>query len=543
LKVLRDRDFSVTLQRSSHALIRRWITAIVFAASLSAVAQTPKEYDLLVYGATAGGIATAVAARRDGASVALVDPGHHIGGLVAGGLSSSDHGNVAAVGGISREFFEAVGHHYGESIEWNFEPHVATAVFESMLRDAHIDTFFNSPLSEKGVEKKNGRILGIHTTNGKYFRARIFADCSYEGELMGLAGVSYTWGRESESTYHESLAGVRGPQRKDHLFTVHVSPYGADGKLLPEVQPGEPGAIGTGDKKVQAYGFRMCITQQADNQIPFPKPDHYDPARYEILARLVEALTVAKARPPYFREMIIMSKLKGDKYDINSLGAASTDHIGGSWGFPTANAQQRQTIWHEHYEYEAGFFYFLGHSDRIPPQLRDEVNSYGLAKDEFSDTEGWPWQLYIRESRRMVGEYLMTQHDIQDNITKPDSIGMGSYQSDSHGVERIATADGGTQNEGEMYVPTRPYQIPYRLILPKRSEVSNLLVPVCFSASHVAYSTLRMEPQYMIIGQAAGVAAAMAVHNHTSIYDISVPALQQRLIGEHAVLQLPQEKD
>lgn len=514
----------------------------VLLAPLSSSAASTRQYDVVVYGATPSGIAMAVAASREEVSVAIVDPGHHIGGLVAGGLSSTDKGNPAVIGGISREFFTKVGTHYGEPVEWNFEPHVATEVFRSMLHDAHVATFFDSPIEEHGgVQKKDGRILSIRTRNGMEFRASVFADCSYEGELMGLAGVTYTWGREPQTEYGESLAGVRGPQRPDHLFTVHVSPYNAAGHLLPEVQPGHPGLIGTGDKKVQAYGFRMCITQKADNKIPFPKPEHYDPARYEILARLVEAEMKEKGRAPVLHDMIIMSKLKGDKFDVNSFGAVSTDHIGASWGFPSADAKRRQVIWQDHYNYEAGFFYFLGHSDRIPKSLRDEVNSYGLAKDEFTDTNGWPWQLYIRESRRMVGEYVMRQQDIQQDVTKPDAIGMGSYQSDSHGVERVATTAGWTQNEGEMYVPTKPYQIPYRMILPKPTETKNLLVPVCFSATHVAYSTLRMEPQYMIIGQAAGVAAAMAIQYHSSIYDISIPMLQQKLRKEHAVLELSKE--
>ena len=522
-------------------LIRTILICLLAANNAVSIASTRRlQYDMVVYGATASGVATAVAASRNGLHVALVDPSHHVGGMVAGGLSSSDHGNVAVIGGIAHEFFARVGNHYDEPIEWNFEPHVASIIFDQMLHEAHIDTYFDSPILEVGgVQKKNGRIVSISTHGGRLFHAAIFADCSYEGELMGSAGVSYTWGRESQTQYGEPLAGVRERLRPDHIFTVPVSPYAADGSLLPGVQPGPEGKIGEGDKKVQAYGFRMCITRQRGNMLPFPRPEHYDPSRYEILARLVEALTKAKGRPPVMKEMLLISKLKGDKLDLNNLGAVSTDYIGGSWAYPAANAKQRTEIRKDHYEYEAGFFYFLGHSDRIPKSLRDEINSYGPAKDEFTDTQGWPWQLYVRESRRMIGEYVMTQHDIQENLTKTDSIGMGSYQSDSHSVQRTPTADGSVQNEGDMYVPTKPYQIPYRMILPKPSEVENLLVPVCFSASHVAYSTLRMEPQYMIIGQAAGIAAAMAVHGHISLYDVSIPALQDELEKERAVLQLP----
>lgn len=513
---------------------------VLRAAPVSAAAADRAQYDLVVYGATPAGIAAAVAASRDGLKVALVDAGHHIGGLVAGGLSSTDKGDPAVIGGISLEFFQRVGARYGEPVEWTFEPHVASAVFASLLRGARVSTFYDSPLDERdGVRRRGGTILSIRTTSGRTLSGRIFADCSYEGELMAMAGVTYTWGRESREDYGEPLAGVRGPQRPDHLFTVRVSPYDSQGRLLPEVQPGRPDPPGRGDRKVQAYGFRLCITRRDGNRTPFPRPPGYDPARYEILARLVEALTTANRCPPDIHRMMILSALKGDKFDVNSLGAVSTDHIGASWSFPTADRAERERIWQDHYNYEAGFLFYLGHSERIPRSLRDEVNSYGLARDEFTDTGGWPWQLYIRESRRMVGEYVMTQRDIQTDLTKPDAVGMGSYQSDSHGVERVATADGGTQNEGEMYVPTHPYQIPYRMILPRRSQTANLLVPVCFSATHVAYSTLRMEPQYMIIGQAAGVAASLAVKHRTSIYDLPAGELQRQLIREHVVIQLP----
>jgi hypothetical protein len=231
--------------------------------------------------------------------------------------------------------------------------------------------------------------------------------------------------------------------------------------------------------------------------------------------------------------------LKGNKFDINSFGAVSTDDIGASWDYPTADYARRSTIWQDHYSYVTGFLYFLAHDAGVPESLRNEINRYGLAKDEFTDTRGWPWQLYIRESRRMLGEYVVTQKDIQTNLAKPDSIGMGSYQSDSHNVERIPTVDGAVENEGEMYTPTQPYEIPYRFMLPKRRDgLTNLLVPVCFSASHVAYSTLRMEPQYMIIGQAAGVAAAIAIQKNVTVYDLSIKELQTRLLAGKAILHL-----
>jgi hypothetical protein len=481
-----------------------------------------------------------VAAAREGLHVALVDPGHHPGGLVSGGLSSSDHGKIEVIGGVSREFFERVGKHYGEPIEWNFEPHVAEQVFVDLMREAGVTTFYGERLKEKnGVRKRGASIVAITTESGRVFAGKVFADCSYEGDLMGQAGVSYTWGRESTSVYGETLAGVRGRQRPDHHFNVRVSPFAADGSLLAEVQKGPKGEMGSGDKKVQAYTYRMCLTNLPQNLIPFEKPSHYDAGRYELLARLIAALTAAKGHPPIMKEVTIVSTLKGRKFDINSFGGFSIDHIGANWDFPTATYERRAEIWQDHVEYEAGFFYFLTHDPRVPAKLRDEVGSYGLAKDEFVDNRNWPFQLYIRESRRMVGEYVMTQKDIQDDIVKPDSIGMGSYQSDSHHVERIPAADGAVDNEGEMYVPTKPYQIPYRMVLPKASESVNLLVPVCFSASHVAYSTLRMEPQYMIIGQAAGIAAALAVKSNKSLHEIAVTQLREKLAAQGVVLKLP----
>jgi len=356
---------------------------------------------------------------------------------------------------------------------------------------------------------------------------------------MAQVGVTYTWGRESTSEYGESFAGVRGKQRPDHHFNVRVSPYAADGSLLPEVSAGPKGEMGQGDKKVQAYGFRMCLTNDKSNEVPYPRPDNYNPYRYELLKRLIAALSKAKGRPPVMREMMIMSPLKGNKFDINNFGGFSTDDIGASWEYPTADSRRQAEIWKEHYNYDAGFFYFLANDPSIPLSLRNEVNEYGLAKDEFIDNHNWPWQLYIREGRRMVGQYVMTQKDIEHDLTKSDSIGMGSYPSDSHHVQRVPTLGGDVENEGEMSDATEPYQIPYRMILPKTGETDNLLVPVCFSASHVAYSTIRMEPQYMIIGQAAGVAAAMAVHHSLPVGKIPIPELQKRLLKERAILSLP----
>lgn len=523
--------------------LKTLLHAVMMALSLKSVAAyaaSEKSYDVVVYGATASGAAAAVAAARQGLRVVLVDPGHHVGGMVSGGLSHTDTGEKAVIGGISREFFERVGKKYGAAIEWDFEPRVAEQVFDAMLREAHVTTIFDHALREEnGVTKNASTIVAVTLDDGRALRAPVFIDASYEGDLMAQAKVTYTWGREDESQYGESLAGIRPPQRPDHNFNVRVSPFAVDGSFLPGVLPGPIGKIGQGDRKVQAYNFRMTFTDVKENRIPYPKPAGYDPARYALLKRLIDALTAANGHPPAMQELMIMSPVKGGKFDINSYGGFSTDNVGGSWRYPVAGYAERRQIWKDHRAYEAGFFYFLAHDPSVPRSLQDEVNRYGLAADEFIDNGGWPYQLYIREGRRMIGEYVMTQKDIQTDVTKPDSIGLGSYQSDSHHVERVSTEDGLVRNEGEMYVPTHPYEMPFRMMLPKASEAGNLIVPVCFSASHVAYSTLRMEPQYMILGEAAGVAAALAVRGRVPVGEVPLATLQTRLRGQRAFLSLP----
>lgn len=508
--------------------------------SVSGWATTPKQFDVVVYGTTASGVIAAVAAARDGMRVALVGSDQHLGGMVTGGLSSSDKGKDYVIGGMSREFFERVGKHYNEPIEWHFEPHVAEKVFHEMLDETKVVYIGNARLKEKGgVTMRNGEVVSIALVNGNVLGAKVFLDTSYEGDLMNEVGVKYTWGREPESEYNESVAGVRGRQRPDHHFNVDVSPWAAPGKLLPEVQDLPRGPMGSGDKYVQAYGFRMCLTNVKGNILPFPKPPGYDPYRYELLKRYIAALEKGESHPTRMRELMIMSSLKGGKFDINNFGGFSTDHIGANWDYPAGSYKRQAEIWQDHYNYDAGFFYFLANDPSVPKSLHDEVNEYGLAEDEFLAEHGWPFQLYIREGRRMLGEYVMTQKDITTEVHKSDSIGMGSYQSDSHHVRRIPTANGFVENEGEQYVVTVPYEIPYRVMLPKKTEVKNLLVPVCFSASHVAYSTIRMEPQYMIMGQAAGVASAIAIREKLAVADVPVKKLQEKLKDGKNVLSLP----
>ncbi len=521
----------------------RFVLSFLFIGLTFAIAQPDSTaYDLIVYGGTAGGVMTAVSGSREGLKVLLVEPGGHLGGMATGGLSRTDFGKKEVLGGIALEFYWRVGRkyeigRYAQDVAWFYEPKVGEQVLREMLDQAGVRVLLRHPLRERtGVSKSGGTIHSITTSDGTTFAGRMFADCSYEGDLMAQAGVQYTVGREAATQYRESLAGVRD-RTPLHQFQVRISPYDSGGKLLPEVDPGPKAPAGTGDKKVQTYNFRMILSSDPGNQVPFPQPPGYDPRRFELLARLLTAMTEKLGRPPVMHEVTLIANIPNRKADINNQGAFSTDYIGRNWDYPDGDYATRARIWQDHINYTKGFFYFLAHDPRVPRPLQDEVNSWGLAKDEYLDTEHWPHQLYIREARRMVGEYVMTQQDIQTNLQKPDVIGMGSYNSDSHNIQRLATPDGAVENEGDMQVAVKPYQIPYRMILPKRGEASNLLVPVCFSASHVAYSTLRMEPQYMIIGQAAGVAAAMALKAGKPVQDVETTALSARLKAQGAVFE------
>ena len=495
----------------------------------------PRSHDLVVYGATAGGVITAVSAAREGLTVALLEPGDHVGGMVSGGLGATDFGRKEVIGGLSLEFFLRVGRRYGQPVGWYFEPHVAEEVFREMLSEAGVPLFLRHRLRERGgVGKRGTRLTELRLENGRSFRATVFADATYEGDLMAQAGVWYTWGREGTRQYGESLAGVRERTPK-HQFLVRVPGRDAKGRLLPEIQRGPRGEPGQADRKVQAYNFRLCLTDVKENQVPFPKPKRYDAKRYALLARYLEAFAAAHGRPARMGELMHSVRMPNGKTDTNNNGPFSTDYIGGNWEYPSAGYAARERIRQAHVDYVKGFFYFLAREEKVPAVLRDEMNRWGLARDEFVDTGHWPHQLYVREARRMVGEYVMTQRDVQDDLSKVDAIGMGSYNSDSHNVQRVVTRDGAAENEGDMQVPVTPYQIPYRMLLPRRAEATNLLVPVCFSASHVAYSTLRMEPQYMIVGHAAGVAARLAVRAAVAVQDVDVGALRERLRDQRAV--------
>ncbi len=499
----------------------------------------PKKFDVVVYGGTAGGVMTAVAAAREGLTVALLEPTKHLGGMVTGGLSRTDFGKKEVIGAIALEFYQRAGKKYGRDIEWMPEPRIAEAVLNEMIAEAKtITVLLNHRLKEKsGVKKQGTRITEITMENGARFVGAVFADATYEGDLMAQAKVEFTWGRESSAQYGESLAGVR-PKDRNHQFDFAVSAYDENKKLLPEIQKEPRGEIGAGDRKVQAYNYRMILTNDPANRIPFAKPASYDPMRFELAARWLNGFVKDKGRAPRMNEILLPAQVAGkQKWDFNNRGAFSTDYIGKSWDYPNATYQRRAEIALDHKRYTQELFYFLQNDPRVSKETQAEVTPFGIAKDEFTDNDHWPYQLYVREARRLVGGSVVTQKDIQTELTKPDVIAMGSYNSDSHNVQRCVTPEGYAQNEGNMEVSVTPYQIPYRILLPKQTQATNLLVPVCFSASHVTYSTLRMEPQYMLIGQAAGIAAKMAIENKVAVQAINTQQLSAKLKSLGAVFE------
>jgi hypothetical protein len=513
--------------------------ALLFPAAGYVPAAETLGADVVVYGATASGVIAAVTATREGKSVILIDAARHVGGMASGGLGATDTGKRGAIGGYSREFFDRVREHYVKkygsgspqvkdcSDGFFFEPHVASLTFDAMLREAKIEPRLERPLA--AVVKVGPRIISLHTAGGEEYSAKVFIDATYEGDLMAKAGVKYHVGREDRGMYNESLAGVQA-RSPAHQWPVKVNALGANGPL-PFVSAGMIDAHGTGDRKVQAYNFRLCMTRVPENRVPWPKPTNYDPARFELLARYLAAVPAVR-----FAKLCDPRKMPNGKTDTNNNGPFSTDHIAANYDYPDADSATRRRIWQDHVEYTQGFFFFLAHDSRVPPALRAEAESWGLAKDEFTETSNWPPQLYVREARRMIGEYVMTQSDFADNRTKPDVVGLGSYNSDSHHVQRVALPDDSALNEGDFQVPVKPYAIPYRSLTPKAAECTNLLVPVCCSASHVAYGTIRMEPVFMILGQASGVAAALACDGDATMLHVPGEKLHAKLISQKAIL-------
>ena len=477
--------------------------------------------DVLVSGATGAGVAAAVAAAEAGADTMLVEPGRHVGGMVSGGLSWTDVGASRVVGGFARAFYGSVAEHYGTRL-WEVrgpEPHVAEALLIAMLDRAGVD---------------------VRLGERSYPEAAVYVDASYEGDLMDSFHPPYGVGREDAQTYGERWAGRQPAYRPGkHNFHAILSPFDDDGSLLPFIRAPEldergwpAERLGEGDFGVQAYGFRVCLTDRVDNRLPWEPPTEYDPGEFELLRRYLAAVDVAAA------ELIglVPELLPNGKCDVNSIGPFSLNLLDGSnRGYPDGDAGTRASIREHHLRYTQGLLYFLAHDEDVPRHIRDELGRWGRCADEFTDTDGWPHQLYVRDGRRLVGEYVLTERDLLDARRQDDVIALGSYNIDIREIERTwrylpeYERTAAVFNEGYLSVAVPPYPIPYRSLTPRREDAQDLLVPVCLSASHVAFSSVRMEPTLMLLGHAAGLAAAQAARREVAVQDVDVRELQTAL--------------
>lgn len=497
--------------------------------------------DVCVYGGTSGGVAAATAAARLGKNVVLLEPGRHLGGMAASGLGVTDigpHGREY-IGGIAREFYRRVGRKYGENERVWFEPRVAEAVFNDLVSEAGVRVIFNQTLS--GVEKDGARLRALRTPE-LLVRAGMFIDTTYEGDLLAAAGVTYTVGREANSQYGETLNGVRAPAAiSGRSIDPYVIPANPASGLLPLLSPGPVAAPGTADSKVQVYNYRLCLTNVAANRLPIEPPPDYDPARYEALARFVQSGS-APNKPPARPEAWVLDDLidvqtliPNGKTDINAMGPISTDFVGGSAGYPEATPAQRAVIAKAHEHYIRGLLHFIKTDPRIPANVRAEMATWGLAADEFTDNGGWPWQLYVREARRMVSDYVLTEKHGNGSVTAPQSIGLAAYWLDSHAYQLLGL-DGKIMHEGGFFTssplwPPAPFPIDFRSIVPRRAECENLAATFCLSASHAAFASLRMEPVFMITSHSAATAACLALDAGSPIQDVPYQKLQYALLA------------
>jgi hypothetical protein len=541
------------------------IAILVFAGlSTSLPAAETFEADLIVYGGTSSGVIAAVQAKKMGKSVIVVGPDRHLGGLSSGGLGFTDTGNKAVIGGLARDFYHRVWKEYqkpetwkqqkqseygnkgqgtpaidGENrTMWIFEPHVAEKVFEDYVKEFEIPVHRDEWLDRsKGVKKNGARIASITMQSGKTYSGKMFIDATYEGDLLAAAGADYHVGREANSVYGEKWNGVQvGILHHRHHFgavKAKISPYVVPGDpksgVLPRISTDPPGEYGAGDKRVQAYCYRWCGTTDSSNRIPFPKPDGYDPKQYELLVRVYEAgwrETFEKFDP-----------IPNHKTDTNNHGPFSTDNIGMNYDYPEASYERRKEILDEHRRYQQGWLYFVANDPRVPEDVRQEMQKWGLPKDEFTDNGNWPHQIYVREARRLIGQFVMTENELTKKKPTPDSVGMGSYTIDSHNVQRYITPDGSVQNEGDIGVGISPYSIAYGSLIPKRDQCENLVVTVCVSSSHIAFGSIRMEPVFMILGQSGATAAVLAIDGQRPVQLVAYSVLQKKLQEDGQVLE------
>jgi hypothetical protein len=514
-------------------------------------------YDVVVYGGTSGGIAAAIQTARMEKTVLLIEPSKHLGGLTSGGLGRTDIGNKRAIGGISREFYARILAHYrqpeawrqetladyarrgkefvDDDTMWGFEPHVAEIVYRAMLAEAKVPVVMEERLDlDGGVTREGLRIAVIRMESGKSFAGRMFIDATYEGDLMAKAGVTYTVGREANAKYGETLNGVQTRRAVSHQFVKPVDPYVVPGDpasgLVPRVHGDDPGAEGEGDRRVQAYCFRLCMTDAPDIRRAWPRPDNYDERQYELLLRNFEA---GDDRIPW-----LPAGMPNRKTDTNNRHAFSLDNIGMNYDYPDGDYAVRERIVKEHEDYQKGLMWTLANHPRVPPHVRATFTKWGLAKDEFVDNDNWPHQLYVREARRMVSDYVMIEQDCRGARVPKDSVGLAAYTMDSHNTQRHIDRNGHVRNEGDIQVGGfPPYPISYRSIVPANGECVNLLVPVCLSSSHIAFGSIRMEPVFMILGQSAATAAVHAIEAGTTVQEVDYAKLRPRLLADGQVLQ------
>jgi hypothetical protein len=516
---------------------RLFLTAWVLGIGLAWIGWSAElvQADLCVYGGTSGGVVAAVTAARLGKSVVLVVMNNHLGGMSSGGLGVTDRGNATSIAGVSAEFYQRVGKAYGTNGPvYFFEPHLAENVFRQMIFESRIPVYTDQRLTSVMMSGK--RISRVVMENGTAFEAKQFIDTTYEGDLIALAGVSFTVGREAMSVYGESLAGIQ-PLTSAYSYDPYLTPGNPASGLLPLVQPGNAGTPGEGDTRVQAYNFRLCLTQNATNKIPIAPPANYDESRYELVRRYVAARVVKDGSVTLNKLIDVQTIIPNGKTDINANGELSTDYVGGNYTYPTNTYAGRQQIWQEHEDYIRGLLHFYATSTNVPANVRTEMQSWGLAKDEFQDTGGWPHQLYVREARRMVGDYVMTQDDCQWKRTAPDPVCLGSYTIDSHGVQRLA--EGALARwEGSLGSPVAiPYGISYRSIIPRAGECENVYCTFALSASHVAFASCRMEPVFMMTSQSAATAACFAIDDAVSSQMLKYDKLAAQLRADKQMLK------
>jgi hypothetical protein len=524
------------------------------------------EADVVIYGGTSAAVIAAVEVAQSGKSVIMVSPDIHLGGLTAGGLGWTDTGKKETIGGLARNFYHRVYNHYQQDEAWKwmkkeeygntgqgtpaidgdmrtmwiFEPHIAEQVFEELVQENNIQLYRDEWLDrENGVEKTNGKITSITTLSGKTFKGKMFMDATYEGDLLAAAGVSYHVGREGNDVYDKEWNGVQtGVYHHHHHFKAvdePIDPYWTPGDpssgLLPRISPDPPGEKGQGDHRVQAYCFRTCMTNHPENRVPFPKPEGYDSTQYELLVRIFDA--------GWRRWFGKFDAIPNRKTDTNNHGPFSSDNIGMNYDYPEASYERRKEIIKEHETYQKGLLWFVANDPRVPSEIQTEMQKWGLAKDEFTDNGNWPHQMYIREARRMIGKFVMTENELLNRRPTPESVGMGSYTIDSHNVQRYVDENGHVHNEGDIGVPLPgPYEIAYGALVPKKEECQNLLVPVCASASHIAFGSIRMEPVFMILGQSAAVAACLAIDEKIAVQDVEYEKLKNLLLEKGQVLTM-----